>query len=116
MALVGGSGEDGGGRYALVKARGGAVLADGDEAFGDRAAALAAFERARDLGWALHATPGLAAELAGSGSAVASLDPAALAETAAGGRERRSCSRRPRPRATAGSGWRPWRSLRRWPP
>ena len=84
MALVGGTGGDGGGRYALVKARGGAVLADGDEAFGDRAAALAAFDRARGLGWTLHATPGLAAELAGSGSAVAALDPVALGETAAG--------------------------------
>ena len=84
MALVGGSAEDGGGRYALVKARGGAVLADGDEAFGDRAAALAAFERARDLGWTLFATPGLAAELAGSGSEVAALDVAALDAAAAG--------------------------------
>ena len=37
MALVGGSGADGAGRYALVKARDGAVLADGDEAFDDRA-------------------------------------------------------------------------------
>ena len=81
MALVGG---DGGDRYALVKARGGAVLADGDETFGDRAAALAAFDRARGLGWTLHATPGLAAELAGSGSVVAALDPVALGETAAG--------------------------------
>ena len=84
MALVGGSAEDGGGRYALVKARGGAVLADGDEAFDDRAAALAAFERARDLGWTLFATPGLAAELAGSGSEIAALDVAALDATAAG--------------------------------
>lgn len=84
MALVGGSGADGGGRYALVKARGGAVLADGDEAFEDRAAALAAFERARDLGWALFATPGLAAELNGAGSEVAALDVAVLDAAAAG--------------------------------
>ena len=51
-------GPDGGeGRYALVKARDGAVLADGDEVFDDRAAALAAFGRARNLGWspACHA-------------------------------------------------------------
>ena len=82
MALVGGHGENGAGRYALVKARGGAVLADGDEAFDDRAAALAAFERARDLGWALFATPGLAAEFTGSGSEVAALDVAALNEAA----------------------------------
>ena len=84
MALVGGGGEDGGGRYALVKARGGAVLADGDETFDDRAAALAAFERARDLGWTLFATPGLAAELGGSGSEVAALDVATLDAAAAG--------------------------------
>ena len=84
MALVGGGAEDGGGRYALVKARGGAVLADGDETFDDRTAALAAFERARDLGWALFATPGLAAEFAGSGPEVAALDVAALDAAAAG--------------------------------
>lgn len=84
MALVGGSREDGEGRYALVKARGGAVLADGDEAFDDRAAAMEAFERARHLGWALYATPGLAAELNASGPAVAALDVAALDAAAAG--------------------------------
>ena len=83
MALVGGSGEDGEGRYALVKARGGAVLADGDEVFDDRAAALAAFERARELGWALFATPGLAAELSRPGSEVAALDVAGLDAAAA---------------------------------
>ena len=73
--------------YALVKARGGAVLADGDEAFGDHALALAAFERARELGWALFATPGLAAELSGPGSDVAPLNVAGLhaAAAAAGG-------------------------------
>ena len=83
MALVGGDGGGGEGRYALVKARGGAVLADGDEVFDDRAAALAAFERARELGWALHATPGLAAELSGPGSEVAALDVAGLDAAAA---------------------------------
>ena len=71
---------DGTGRYALVKARGGTVLADGDEVFETRAAALAAFERARALGWALHATPGLVAGLPGSG--IAELDIAALEEAA----------------------------------
>ena len=84
MALVEGDAEaggDGGGRCALVKARGGAVLADGDELFEDRAAALAAFERARSLGWALHATPGLKAEF--GGPEVAALDTAALNEAAA---------------------------------
>ena len=71
----------GGGRCALVKARDGAVLADGDEVFEDRAAALAAFERARGLGWELYATPGvLEAEASGG---VAPLDPAALDAAAA---------------------------------
>ena len=46
------------GRAALVKVREGAILADGDEVFEDRAAAVEAFERARGLGWSLHATPG----------------------------------------------------------
>lgn len=77
MALVE---DDGEARYALVKARGGTVLADGDEAFGDRAAALAAFERARGLGWSLHATPELAAEL--GGAEVAPIDVAALGDAA----------------------------------
>jgi len=80
MALVDGEAADGRDRYALVKARDGAVLADGDEAFDDRAAAVAAFERARTLGWALFATPGLLEELGGSG--IAPIDPAALGETA----------------------------------
>ena len=91
MALVEGDAEtgdrasgdtvaDGTGHYALVKARGGTVLADGDEVFETRAAALAAFERARALGWALHATPGLVAGLPGSG--IAALDIAALDEAA----------------------------------
>ena len=85
MALVegdtsGGGGAEGGGRYALVKARGGAVLADGDEVFEDREAAVAAFERARGLGWTLFATPGPMAELGGAEIAV--LDPVALGEAA----------------------------------
>ena len=98
MALVEGDADPSGGRrYALVKARGGTVLADGDEAFEDRAAAVAAFERARPLGWSLFATPGLRDELGGAGpepragdtragdtraGEVAALDPAALCEAA----------------------------------
>ena len=70
-------------RYALVKARDGAVLADGDEVFDDRGAALAAFERARGLGWSLHATPGLLDELDGKDE-VKPLDPKALDATASG--------------------------------
>ena len=54
MALV----ESDDGCAALVKVREGAILADGDEVFEDRAAAVEAFERARGLGWSLHATPG----------------------------------------------------------
>ena len=86
MALVEGDADPSGGRrYALVKARGGTVLADGDEAFEDRAAAVAAFERARPLGWSLFATPGLQDELGGAGTdpragEVAVLDLAALDE------------------------------------
>ena len=84
MALVEGDADPSGGRrYALVKARGGTVLADGDEVFEDRAAALAAFERARPLGWSLFATPGLQDEVGGAGREVAALDPAALNEAAA---------------------------------
>ena len=45
--------------YALIKVRDGAVLADGDEVFSNRDAAVEAFERARTLGWDLYATPGL---------------------------------------------------------
>ena len=79
MALV----EDDGGRtFALVKARDGAVLADGDEVFGDREAALAAFERARDLGWALHATPDVGASLEGFGRDIEPLDADALGAAA----------------------------------
>ena len=87
MALVeGGADSSGGpgggeGRYALVKARDGTVLADGDEVFDDRAAAIAAFERARGLGWTLHATPGLLDDLEGE---AAPLDPAELDATASG--------------------------------
>ena len=44
------------GRYALIKVRDGAVLADGDEVFSNRDAAVEAFERARALGWDLYAT------------------------------------------------------------
>ena len=47
------------GRYALIKVRDGAVLADGDEVFTNRDAAVEAFTRARALGWDLYATPGL---------------------------------------------------------
>ena len=90
MALVEGDADPSGGRrYALVKARGGAVLADGDEVFEDRTAAVAAFERARPLGWSLFATRRLQDELGGAGpdagaGEVAALDPAALVEAAAG--------------------------------
>ena len=47
------------GRYALIKVRDGAVLADGDEVFTSLDAAVEAFTRARALGWDLYATPGL---------------------------------------------------------
>ena len=76
MALV----EASDGRFALVRARDGAILADGDEVFPDRVSALAAFDRARGLpgsspvGWALHATPGLV------DGDVTDIDPAALAD------------------------------------
>ena len=57
VALAGGQG----GRFALVRVRDGSILADGDEVFDDREAAVAAFERARKAGgWAPYATPGLA--------------------------------------------------------
>ena len=70
MALV----EADDGRHALVKARDGAFLADGDEVFADRVSALEAFERYRDVGWALHATPGLVE------GEFAAIDPSALAD------------------------------------
>ena len=68
MALV----EADDGRLALVKARDGAFLADGDEVFSERASALDAFERGRDAGWALHASPGLV------DGDVTEIDPASL--------------------------------------
>ena len=70
MALV----EADDGRLALVKARDGAFLADGDEVFPDRASALEAFESSRDVGWTLFATPGLVE------GEVAEIDPSALAD------------------------------------
>ena len=82
MALVEGVADGGGVRYALVKTRGGAVLADGDEVFGDRAAAVEAFERARPQGWLLYATPGLETALGGPVSEISILDPEALGEAA----------------------------------
>ena len=66
MALVAGDAATGDstdrgdtGHYALIKVRDGAVLADGDEVFTGRDAAVEAFNRARALGWDLYATPGL---------------------------------------------------------
>ncbi len=97
MALV----EADDGRVALVKARDGAFLADGDEVFSERAAALDAFERSRGVpgrspvpgsspgpgrspgpgsspvGWALHATPGL---VEGEAGEVTEIDPASLVD------------------------------------
>ena len=76
MALV----EADDGRLALVKARDGSILADGDEVFPDRASALEAFERARgvpgssSVGWSLHATPGLVE------GEVTEIDPASLTD------------------------------------
>ena len=82
MALIAGEAGPGGnpasesGRFALIKVRDGAVLADGDEVFTDRDAAIEAFGRARAVGWALYATPGL---LTGGGdSEVTDLDVSAL--------------------------------------
>ena len=74
-------------RYALVKARNGAILTDGDEVFDTRAAALDAFARARPLGWTLYATPGLItagafADLDSGAADIAELDIAALAAAA----------------------------------
>ena len=75
MALV----EADDGRFALVKARDGAILADGDEVFPDLAGALDAFERSRDVGWTLHATPGLAdGEVTGIDPATLPDDPAMI--------------------------------------
>ena len=57
--------------------RDGAVLADGDEVFSNRDAAVEAFERARTLGWDLYATPGLLA--GGADREVTELDVSNLA-------------------------------------
>ena len=65
------------GHYALIKVRDGAVLADGDEVFTNRDAAVEAFDRARALGWDLYATPGLLA--GGADRDVTELDVSLLA-------------------------------------
>ncbi len=83
MALVAGDAATGDstdrgdtGRYALIKVRDGAVLADGDEVFTGRDAAVEAFGRARTLGWDLYATPGLLA--GGADREVTDLDVSSL--------------------------------------
>ena len=84
MALVAGDAATGDatdtgdtGRYALIKVRDGAVLADGDEVFTGRDAAVEAFNRARALGWDLYATPGLLSS--GADRDVTDLDVSSLA-------------------------------------
>ena len=84
MALVAGDAATGDstdrgdtGHYALIKVRDGAVLADGDEVFTGRDAAVEAFNRARALGWDLYATPGLLA--GGADRDVTDLDVSNLA-------------------------------------
>ena len=84
MALVAGDAASGNstdrgdtGRYALIKVRDGAVLADGDEVFTGRDGAVEAFGRARTLGWDLYATPGLLA--GGADRDVTELDVSNLA-------------------------------------
>ena len=84
MALVAGDAATGNatdtvgtGHYALIKVRDGAVLADGDEVFTGRGAAVEAFGRARTLGWDLYATPGLLA--GGADREVTELDVSSLA-------------------------------------
>ena len=78
MALAAGDAAAGAsGRFALIKVRDGAVLADGDEVFTNRDAALEAFGRARALGWDLYATPGLLA--GGADREVTELDVSTLA-------------------------------------
>ena len=72
---VGAAGDTG--RFLLIKVRDGAVLADGDEVFTNRDAAVEAFRRARALGWDLYATPGLLA--GGADRDVTDLDVARLA-------------------------------------
>ena len=64
-------------RYALIKVRDGAVLADGDEVFTNPNAAVEAFARARALGWDLYATPGLLT--GGADRDVTELDVSSLA-------------------------------------
>ena len=81
MALVASDAVPGdSGRFALTKVRDGAVLADGDEVFTNRDAALEAFGRARALGWDLYATPGLLA--GGADREVTELDVSSLAAAA----------------------------------
>ena len=82
VALLEGAATDGGALYALVRARDGAVLADGEELFYDRATALEACERFWSPGWALHATPGLSGALRSGGLEIVELDPDALGEAA----------------------------------
>ena len=65
------------GHYALIKVCDGAVLADGDEVFTGRDAAVEAFGRARALGWDLYATPGLLDD--GADRDVTELDVSSLA-------------------------------------
>ena len=78
MALAAGDAAAGAsGRFVLIKVRDGAVLADGDEVFTNRDAALEAFGRARALGWDLYATPGLLA--GGADREVTELDVSTLA-------------------------------------
>ena len=77
MALVASDAVPGdSGRFALTKVRDGAVLADGDEVFSNRDAAVEAFTRARALGWDLYATPGLLA--GGADRDVTDLDVSSL--------------------------------------
>ena len=66
VALVEGDATGGDTLCALVKARDGAVLADGEDVFSDRAVALKAFERSRSPDWAPHGTPGLAGARSGT--------------------------------------------------
>ena len=78
MALAAGDAAAGAsGRFALIKVRDGAVLADGDEVFTNRDAAVEAFTRAQTLGWDLYATPGLLA--GGADREVTELDVSSLA-------------------------------------
>ena len=78
MALAAGDAAAGASvRFALIKVRDGAVLADGDEVFTNRDTAVEAFTRARALGWDLYATPGLLA--GGADREVTELDVSSLA-------------------------------------